>query len=402
MANTLLTISMITREALRVLENNLTFTKHVSRTLDDRFAVEGAKIGRSIRIRKPPKYLVVDGATFVAQDSVETEVTLTVTQKHVPMQFSAMDLTLDIDDFSERFIKPAVAPLANRIDYDGLQLYKDVPRIVGTPGTVPTDMEIFLDAGAELDEEAVPRDDMRATVLEPRAQAKVVNGLQGLFQDSTEVARQYREGTMGRSGGYKWNMDQNVATHTAGTFTTGSTPVVAGAGQTGATINTSGWVISTAVLKQGDVITFAGVNAVNPQSKDDQGILRQFVVTADTSSDGAGLAAVPISPAITTTGAFQNVTAGPADSAAIVPFGTEDGTSKQNLAFHKDAFAMATVPLILPRGTDMAAQISDPQLGISMSLVRDYDINETNFPTRIDVVYGWVTQYPELACRVAG
>lgn len=403
MANTLLTISDIVREALRVLENNLAFTKHASRTLADRFAISGAKIGSEVRIRKPPKYVVTDGATLVKQDSIESEVTLQLVQKHVGLNFTGFDLTLDIDDFSDRFIKPAVAPLANRIDEDGMALAKDVYNAVGTPGVTPTELLTYLDAGVKLYNSGTPRDDLRAAVLNPRAEATIVDSLKGLFQDSTQIARQYTEGNMGRSAGYKWSMDQNVYVHTAGTFTTGSTPVVAGAGQTGSSLATSGWAVSTAILLEGDIITIAGVNSVMAQSLKDSGELAQFVVTANVSSDAGGLATIPISPPITLAPSpFQTVTVAPADLAVITPFGTEDGVSPQNLVFHRDAFAFASVPLILPGGTDMAAQISDPQLGISMTLVRDYDISEYEFPTRIDVVYGWVTQYPELACRVAG
>ena len=211
---------------------------------------------------------------------------------------------------------------------------------------------------------------------------------------------------MGLSAGFKWSMDQNVATHQNGA-SVASTVTVNGAGQTGSTLNLQGFAISTtAALRKGDVFTIAGVNSVNPKSRLDDGRPRFFVATTDVDSDGAGNASVPISPAIITTGAFQTVTASPADAAAVTInlSGTpgNNDSSKQNLVFHRDAFQLGCADLPLPDGVDRAARISDSQLGISLRMVRAYDINQDQWPTRIDVLYGWVTQYPELAARVWG
>ena len=205
---------------------------------------------------------------------------------------------------------------------------------------------------------------------------------------------------MGTAVGFEWYMDQNVNTHTVGPL--GGTPLVNGSTATGATtLVTDGWTASAAArLKKGDIFTIAGVNHVNPQSRQSTGTLQQFVVTADVSSDGSGNLTAAISPAIKTTTAFQTVDALPADNAAITVLGAASTQSPTGLAHHKDAFTLAMADLPLPKGTDMAARVSDDQLGMSIRLVRDYDITNDKFPCRLDVLYGWATLRPELACRI--
>lgn len=402
MANTLLTISMITREALRVLENNLRFTKFVNRNYDDKFGVEGAKIGTTLNIRKPPRFTVRTGQAISVQDVTEQQVALTLNnQIGVDIQFSSQELGLSIDDFSDRILKPMIAAVANRIDNDGLLLYRDVYNEVGTPGTVPSSILTYLQARQRLAEEACPMDDQLSVVISPEMEATIVNALTGLFHETTEISRQYKEGVMGKVAGFKWSMDQNVRSHTKGTHTTGSTPLVNGANQTGNSLVTDGWAASTAILDRGDIITLASVNAVNPQSRQDTGALRQFVVTEDVTSSGAGAATIPIEPAITVSGPFQTVTASPADNAVITPRGTEDVADPVGLAFHKDAFCLGVADLPLPEGVDRAARVSDKQLGMSIRMVRQYDINTDNWPCRLDILYGWTTLYRELACRIA-
>jgi hypothetical protein len=401
-ANTLLTISMITREALRVLENNLVFTKNVRRDFDDAYGKAGAKIGTVLNIRKPPRYLGRTGQALSVEDATETSVPLTLTtQRGVDIQFTSQDLTLSIDDFADRFIKPAVAKVANFIDLDGLAQYVNVYNHVGTPGTDPNALLTYLQAGQKLDENAAPRDGDRALVISAAQQAVIVDALKGLFNDTTEIARQYEQGTMGRTIGFKWSMDQNVGVQTIGAE--GGAGTVNGAGQTGASLVTHGWTASvTNLLNAGDIITLAGVYAVNPVSLQSTGSLKQFVVTAAVNSDGSGNATIPISPAITTGTGFQNVTASPANGAAITVYGAAGTASHQALAFHKEAFAMASADLLLPGGVDMAARVADKQLGLSLRMVRAYNINTDAFPCRLDVLYGWATLYPELACRVSG
>ena len=405
MANTLLTISMITREALRVLENNLRFTKYVRRDFDDSFGRAGAKIGTVLNIRKPARYVGRTGQGLSIEDATETLVPLVLnTQRGVDIAFTSQDLALSIDDFSDRFIRPAIANVANNVDADGMKQYVNVFNEIGTPGTVPNALLTYLQAGQRLDEEACPRDDMRSLVISPAMQATIVDTLKGLFQESTEIARQYEEGTMGRSIGFKWSMDQNTQVNTIGVL--GGSPTVNNANQTGSSLITNNWTAAALQrLNVGNVFTIGsgstGVFAVNPQSKQSTGALRNFVVTAPGSSDGSGNMTISIYPPITISGPFQTVTGSPASGATINVIGAASTATPQGLAFHKDAFALGVADLPLPGGVDMAARVADKQLGMSIRLVRAYDINTDRFPTRIDILYGWTTLYPELACRVA-
>ena len=397
--NELLTISMITREALRVLENNLKFTKQVNRAYDSKYGVEGAKIGTVLNVRKPPRYVGRTGQALNVEGAVETQVQVTLnTQFGVDLQFSSQDLALSIDDFSDRFIKPAIACVANKVDNDGMALYKNIYQSVGTPGTVPTTLLVYLQSGQKLDEAAAPNDDLRSVVMSPGMQVNLVDALKGLFQQANAISQQYMTGKMGTAIGYEFYMSQNVNTHTVGAYA--GTPRVNGAAQTGATLVTNGWTATTSVLNEGDVFTIAGVNSVNPQSRQNTGSLQQFVVTAAVTASGAGAKTISISPSIVTSGAFQTVTGSPADAALITVVGAASTATPQGLAFHRDAFTLACADLPLPGGVDMAARISDPQLGLSIRMVRAYDINTDNFPCRLDILYGWATLRAELACRI--
>lgn len=406
MPNTLLTISAITREALRVLENNLTCAKQINRQYSNKFGVEGAKIGTVLNVRKPPRYVGRTGQPISVEDSIETSVPVTLdTQFGVDIQFSSAELGLSIDDFSDRFIKPAAATIANRIDYDCLGLYKTVPNVVGAIGTVPADLDVYLDAGVALDEAMAPRDGQRSVVISPKMQSKLVFALKGLFQSSDKIADQYESGTMGLTAGFKFSMDQNVRSHTAGPL--GGAPVVSGGSQTGSSLLTSGWTAAAASrLKKGDTFTITGVYAVNGQNRQTSTTLRTFTVTSDFSSAADGTGSISIYPPIygpeAANVARQTVSALPAASA---PLTITSGTANQvttavGLAFHRDAFTLATADLPLPGGVDMASRVSDNQLGISLRCVRQYNISTDMFPMRIEVLYGVAALYPELACRI--
>lgn len=397
-ANQLLTIAMITRESLRVLENNLTLLKRVNREYDDKFAVSGAKIGTTLNVRKPPRYVGRQGQALQVEDSVETQVPLVLTtQFGVDIQFSSADLALSIDDFSERFLVPAIATIANKMDSDCALLYKQFYSAVGTPGTTPNALLTYLLAGVALDNNLTPMDGNRGMYITPLMQAYIVDALKGLFQQSAAIAEQYMKGQMGTAAGFDWYMDQNIATHTNGTYS--GTPQVTTGGQTGSTINTSGWGSGVTSLKEGDIVTFDGVYQVNAQSRRSIGLLQQFVVTADIS-DTAGAIALPISPAIITSGAFQTVSASPMPNATVTVLGASGVQSPQGLALHRDAITFASADLPLPRGVDMAGRASDKQLGVSLRMVRAYDINTDNFPMRVEVLYGMAVLRPEYGCRV--
>ena len=404
MPNVILTPQMITKESLMVLENNLTFAKQVVREYDDKFGVSGAKIGTTLNIRKPARYVGASGPALAVEDQTETQVPLVLNnQFHVDVAFTSAEMTLSIDDFSDRVLKPAMATIANRIDSDGLAQARSIYNAVGTPGTTPNQLLTYLQAGEKLDFEATPRDKQRSVVINPTANALLVDNLKGLFQSSDQIADQYESGNMGQAAGFKFSMDQNVLTHQVGPL--GGTPLVNGAAQTGSNLVVDGWTAAAALrLRRGDVFTIAGVFAVNPQTRQSTGQLRQFVVTADVSSNASGQATIPISPAIIpgATEQFRTVTNSPADNAAITVLGAADTLTPLNLAFHKTAFALGCADLILPGGVDAASRSADKKTGLSIRMVRQYDINQDRFVARFDVLYGWTVLYPELACRIQG
>jgi hypothetical protein len=401
MSNTYLTISMITREGLRVLVNNLVFARNINRDYDDQFAKSGAKIGATINIRKPPRYIGRTGDALSVEPATETSIPLTLTTLFgVDLEFSDADLLLSIDDFKKRFISPSMSKIANKIDLDGLKLYKQVPAFVGTPGTTPTALLTYLLAGVALDNESCPQDGQRNMVITSLMQATIVDALKGLFQAAQQLAMQYRKGRMGEAVNFQWYMDQNVATHRVGPL--GGTPTTNGANQQGSTLLIKGWTAAAAArVKAGDNFTITGMNAVNPQSYESTGSLRQFVFTSDASSDGSGNMSVGIYPPITPSGAFQTVDTLVADAVAIVINGAANAISPTGLAYHPDAFTLGTADLDLPRGTDMAERIASKELGISIRFIRDYDIKSNSRPCRSDVLYGYAAPRPELACRIA-
>lgn len=401
MANQLLTMTMITKEALRILENMLTFTLQVNRNYDKQFARDGAKIGSVLNIRKPVRFSDSQGQGLQLQDVTETSVQLALTTQYQrSFTFASADLALSIDDYSKRFIKPAIASMANQIDRDGLSQYVNIYNTVGIPGSPLATADIILQAGQKLNEEAAPME--RSVVLAPAQQRTMVAALTGFFNPQVKIAEQYRKGLMTKDTlGFDFYMDQNVVSNTVGPLG-GSPTVNATAGQTGSSIVTTGWTAAAASrLLQGNVFTIAGVNAVNPQSHADTGSLRQFVVTAPFSSDGSGNGTINISPAITISGPFQTVTAAPAANAVITVLGAANVVSPQGLAFHEDAFTFACADLPLPGGVDMAQRKSDDQLGMSIRAVRAYDINLDRWPLRLDLLGGWATIYAELAARLA-
>ena len=411
MANNLLTISKITNEALMVLENELTFTSEVDRNYDDQFAVVGGKIGNTVNVRKPGRFIGTTGPALNVEDFNETSVPVTLsTQFHVDTQFTTQDLALSLDMFSDRVLKPAVAAIANKIDRDGtLQAANNTANIVGVAGTPPTGLITYLTAAAYLDSEGAPRDGRRSCTVEPFTSATIVDSLKGLFVPQEAIGEQYRKGLMGRdSAGMNWKMDQNIVSHTFGNFS--GTATVATTTATG--FLTSGWASSSTItltltngvsLNQGDTFTIAGVYAVNPQNRQAYGSnkLRNFVVNTAVSGSG-GTISVNVSPAIITAGQFQNVSIPSTNATAAVTFFNSSGTvSPQNIIMHRNAFTLAVADLELPEGVHFAGRASDKEIGLSMRVVRQYTINNDSIPTRLDVLYGWANLYPELACRVA-
>jgi hypothetical protein len=414
MSNNLLTISMITNEALMVLENSLTFTGRVDRNYDDQFAVVGAKIGNTVNVRRPGRFIGTTGPALNVEDFNETSSPVTLsTQFHVDTQFTTQDLSLSLDMFSDRVLKPAIAAIANKIDFDGTTMAVDsTANTVGAAGVVPSDIATFLTAQAFLDGEGAPRDGKRSCVLDPFTGASIVGSLKGLFNPQGQIAGQYQKGMMGRDTiGMDWFMDQNIVSHTYGSYATATlatnTTTFTGSLTTGwaqtSTI-TIGATTAAAPLNVGDTIQIAGVFAVNPQNRQPYGgnVLRNFVVTTAVTIPSGGTASVTVSPAIITAGQFQNVAVlATSNTAVVTPFDNTGIVSPQNLVFHRNAFTLATADLQLPDGVHFAGRASDKDNGLSIRVVRQYTINNDSIPTRLDVLYGWAPLYPELACRVA-
>lgn len=426
MANNLLTISKITNEALMVLENSLTFTGRVTRDYQDQFAQDGAKIGDTVNVRRPGRFVGSSGPALNVEDFYEASVPVVLgdttkygDQFHVDTTFTTKDLALSMDMFSDRVLKPAIAAIANKIDRDGLLMAKNTAaNIVGQAGTPPTGLLTYLTAGAYLTAEGAPlKDGNRSMVIEPFTGAAIVDSLKGLFMPTDKLSQQFSNGLMGRdSAGMNWYTDQNVISHTFGSWATTAGTLTANTAVNAGFV-TSGWAATSTItltnsqtltLNQGDVITLANVFAVNPQNRQAYGSnrLRNFVVTQSVTA-AAGTFSVTVSPAIITAGQFQNVTIGTTSATATVtPFSIAGTTatavvSPQNILFHKNAYTMACADLMLPEGVHFAGRASNKDVGLSIRVVRQYTINNDSLPCRLDTLYGWAPLYPELACRVA-
>jgi hypothetical protein len=400
MSNSILTIDMITRKALEILENNLVLTRNVNRQYDDSFAVEGAKIGSTLRIRLPDRTLVTDGAALQVQSDNEQFTTLAVAnQKHIGVNFTSAELTMQMDDFAERVLKPRISQLASSIDADVANAYKTIANSVGTPGTVPSTSLVLLQAQQKLNENAAVMSPRYATV-NPAANAGLVEGMKGLFNPTDTISRQFKNGMMGMGvlGFDEVNMSQSIKQHTNGDWGTGIsvTSTVTTEGATTLGISFTG---SSKTWNVGDVFTIQDVFAVNPQTRESTGSLQQFTVTA--AATGSSTATLSISPALFSAGqALATINVLPVGGKTVTMLGNALGQYAQNLVYHKDAITFATADLLMPQGVDMASR--QVHNGISMRIVRQYDINNDRLPCRIDVLYGYSTIRPQMACRIWG
>ena len=400
MSNSILTIDMITRKALEILENNLVITRNVNRQYDDSFAVEGAKIGSTLRIRLPDRALVTDGAALQVQDDNEQFTTLTVaSQKHIGVNFTSAELTMQLDDFAERVLKPRISQLASSIDADVANSYKYIGNTVGTPGATPSTSLVLLQAQQKLNENAAVMNPRYATV-NPAANAGLVEGMKGLFNPTDTISKQFKNGMMGTGvlGYDEINMSQSIKQHTTGSrVATGNSVTTTVTSEGAASIALT--IGSGLTVKQGDVFTVAGVNAVNPQTRESTGSLFQFVALADATASGTAIV-VTVAPIYTAANALATVDSFPASGAAVIFVGAASSQYAQNLVYHKDAITFATADLLLPQGVDMAARAVHN--GISLRVVRQYDINNDRMPCRIDVLYGFSTIRPQMGCRIWG
>jgi len=396
MSNTILTPTAVTREALRVLHQKLNFVGSINRQYDDSFAKSGAKIGDSLKIRLPNEYTVRTGAQLQAQDTSETSTTLQIaTQKGVDMNFTSADLTLSLDDFSKRVLEPAMAVLAANIEADALNMYKDVANSVWNSGSAMT-MAHVLSGRAILQNTLTPLD-TRTALLSTQQMVDLVTDSKSLFNQQSEIGRQYKEGYVGRAAGFDFAENTLIPRHTRGSANTSyTTDTRTSALATDGTEYSQITVASgSGTFAVGDVITIANVNRVHPESKADTGVARQFVVTEALAAAGT----LKIAPSIVLGGAKQNCTIPTTSATAVVTIaGTASGSDDTALLYHKDAFTFATADLVMPNGVDFSArEVMD---GISMRVVRAYDINSDKFPCRLDVLYGYKTIRRQLAVRV--
>jgi hypothetical protein len=391
---------MITRKALEILQNNLVLTRNVNRQYDDSFAVEGAKIGSTLRIRLPDRALVTDGAALQVQDDNEQFTTLTVaSQKHIGVNFTSAELTMQLDDFAERVLKPRISQLASSIDADVANAYKTIGNTVGTPGTTPSTSLVLLQAQQKLNENAAVMSPRYATV-NPAANAGLVEGMKGLFNPTDTISKQFKNGMMGTGvlGFDEINMSQSIKQHTTGSrVATGNSVTTTVASQGASSIALT--IGSGLTVKAGDVFTVAGCFAVNPQTRESTGSLFQFVALADATAVSTAIT-VTVAPIYTSANALATVDSFPASGAAVVFVGAASSQYAQNLVYHKDAITFATADLLLPQGVDMAARAVHN--GISLRVVRQYDINNDRMPCRIDVLYGFNTIRPQMGCRIWG
>jgi hypothetical protein len=409
--NNILTDDVIAKEALRLLKNNLVTAKLVYRNYEKTFG----KVGDTIRLKLPYRVKAVDGRTLVKQPLVDQTIPFKIDyQHHVGLEYTVKDKTLDIMQFSQRYLKSGMVQIANKIDHNILMTMKKAFHSSGTPGVRPSKFIDFANAGAKQTVYAVPNDNMRNAVIDPFTCAALSDEVTKLFKEKM-VEEAYKRGYKGAVSNYAIYESQNLPKHTVGDH--GGTPLVAGTITNGSTVTTDGWSASTTgLLLTGDVITFNGVYGVNPQNYTTTGLLQEFVVTADVDSDAGGLATIPISPALndgtaTTTNpsgdpvsleAYQNVTALPADNAPVSVMGSANTTYEQNYLFHRDAIALAMIDLELPQSAVIKSRAADPVTGLSLTVTGAYDINEQTEIHRIDTVYGADIVYGELAMRLWG
>lgn len=402
MTNTLVTCSIVAKESLAVLKNMLSFSKNVNRDYQDEFSgnmSRGYAPGQTINIKRPPKYTYRAGAVAVPQATVETTVPLTLSQGGCDINFTSLERTLSLTRLSEK-ITAAMVPVVNEIDRQGLQLaHYSVYNTLNAAGALPTTAALAIAAmtqmGQRLDEMAAPRDRQRAGIFNPAMNAALVQGFGGFFNNPSKITDQFNSGMLSDSFGFVTGMDQNVDVHTNGAATATN---INGANQVGSAITVV--AVAAGTLTRGTVITLPGVFAVNPVSRQSTGQLMNFVVTADAL---AGATTINISPAIVTSGAFQNVTASPTTAQPYVILGAASTGYSTNVAYHKDAFTLAMVPMWAPPGgkgvIDVAQETMD---GFTVKVTEFYDGINDKSVMRLDVLFGWAATYPELATKYYG
>ncbi len=406
--NTYEVIDMVTKEAQRVLHNNLGFTRGVNRQYDDSFGVSGAKIGETLRLRMPIRPYVSNTANLVAQNYTESNVTLTVSNRaQVGFEMLSNEVTMSTDafnNFSKEKLEPAMARMATEIDMQGLILAKQVYNSVGTPGTTPVanaNQNDFITARSVMNRFLAPQDGQRTMCINSTAAESILRYSQALFNPTEQIGTQYKKGQMSGAPVYSfnWTEDENINTFTTGTRANGT---ISGANQTGSNLAITG-AGNAKTFVVGDSFTIANVFSVNPENQQSTGKLQQFTVTANATMNANGANTLSITPAIVVAGANVGngtVNALPANGAALTHIGNASTLATVNIGYHRDAFVLGTAPLAMPLNSGMA-RMSEMD-GISMRVWMDSDIRTDSHIMRFDILYGWKLVRPELACKVFG
>tara|TARA_R110000868_G_scaffold315739_1_gene576617 strand:+ start:771 stop:1979 length:1209 start_codon:yes stop_codon:yes gene_type:complete len=400
-ANQLITPLWTLKRVGRIAINNLKFANNADRSYSDEFMQAGAKVGATINLRLPQRFQTTKGQAFQQQSITDQIVPVTLTdQANVGLSFSSFQMTVDVDDYTGRYIEPASVQLANTIDLDGLRVIaQETYNSVGTPGTDPSANSVYLSANTLLSNQAAPP--RRCVITNPSMQQSITNSNFALFNPGSTISDSFEKGIYSTNtlGFKEWYWDQNVFRFVNGTYS--GTPLVNGASQSGTSLITDGWGSGVTTLTKGTVFTLDGVYGVNPQSYQSTGALQQFRVT-QTVSDSAGAITMTIAPALIASGQLQTVTALPANNAPINVVGASGVESAQGLAWVKEAVVMVMADLVMPEGGAIAERIQSKPLGFSLRMAKQWNgLSDQNI-CRIDCIYGWKAYRPEWITRVQG
>lgn len=396
---------VLAKAGAKLFEDNLAFCKSIAQADESDFdGKNGYKAGQTIYVNTPMRSIPTSAfdQTSTVQEIVEGTKPLTlniISSQAFEINSSEFATEIGLESIMNRVIKPAAVSMAH--DFENKVLAQATDAIfnsVGTAGSNTFDTDVILNARQKLNENLCPKNsDERFFLFNSRAGRAAVGARKGLFQSSTAIAEQYKEGYIGMADGFNWLESEMIQTHTNGNdvvFEVRTTVAAQGA----TSLVVEALTTTTGTVKKGTVFTIGSVYAVNPQTKEVSTDLQQFVVTADATADGSGYATLSISPAIYTTGSLANVNSFPVDGAAITPVGAASTGYKQNLAFHKNSFRLATVPLIMPKNAEFAAQHT--YKGVTMAVVYDWDQLKRSMVLRMDVLGGLCEERPEWAVRV--
>lgn len=408
MPNSFFTTDKILSEGIMLLENEMVMGNAVHSDYSDEYST----VGNTVNIRRPVQYQGIDNnldITGVQEDIQQATIPITMDQTcTIPVRIGALERTFDFDRFSRDVLKPAMVTLKDKIETHIASKYADFYHFTGTPGTVPS---TFLELGrmkAILTDGAVPNSD-RVGFHGTEAALQLSDGLKNVYvQGKAKTA--FEEAEIGRYAGFTNYETVYAPTHTVGNY--GGTPLVNGANQNVTyaaskqtytqTLVTDGWTVSTTgVLKKGDVFTIAGVFAVNPVSRESTGRLQNFVVKADADSGAtSGPATLTISPPIITSGAYQTVTAAPADNAAItVVSGSANQQYKQSMLLHPQSIALVTRKIDIPTGNGVKTTTKSGNK-VVVSCTEFVDGNTLAQTFRFDILYKAETVDPRFGGRL--